>query len=228
MSLVTRRTALKVCASFLSAPIVRLRAEVDRELLLSAFVCPRGHRHSRYDLIAPFCVGSLTYATDAIHICRSELVNREETLKTRRIPGNLDELYRSHFTGSGSWRDFELPDWRKCENPNSDIYSCPECGGRRVSLGEYYPDNDWITSSSAEELDYDVDDNTTRDPSCNVCHGKTWRGPSLLVVSGVHFEYSRLKAMAALPNVRVARSAQDDAIVFRADGFEGIAMGMRL
>jgi len=225
MESVTRRTAVKALASFLAAPIVRLRAEVDRERLLAAFVCSRGYRHSRYDINSPFGIGSLTYATDAMHICRAELVSREE-VGQRRLPGNLDELYRSHFTGSGVWRAFELPDWRKCVNPNSDFYSCPECGGRRVSLGEYYPDNDWITSSAAEELGYDVDDNTTRDPSCGLCYGKTWRGPALLVVAGVHFEYSRLKPIAALPNVRVARSAHDDAIVFRADGFEGIAMGI--
>lgn len=224
MASVTRRTAVKACASFLAAPIVRLRAEVDREQILRSFVCD--YDSPRYDLRAPFRIGSLTYATDARHICRAELVSTVDTGNERRVPGNLDELYRSHFTGSGAWRAFELPDWRKCVNPNSYFYSCPECGGRRVSRGEYYPDNDWITSSAAEQLDYDIDDNTTRDPSCGLCYGKTWRGPALLVVAGVHFEYSRLKAIAALPNVLVARSAQDDAIVFRADGFEGIAMGI--
>lgn len=54
-------------------------------------------------------------------------------------------------------------------------------------------------------------------------------GPSNFNVQGVLMCYSRLKPIAALPNVQVSiapQSLQNPCILFKADGFEGIAMGL--
>lgn len=227
---ITRRTAIRAIGAAMIAPCVTLRNEIDRERLLSAFVCPHD---SWYDITKPFGVGSLTYATDARHICRAELVSRVEEGE-RRLPINLDQLYRSHWEGCGELVPFELPDWRKaCIVPQDQSYSftCPECCGRRVSMGDHYPPQEWLDGREASDYEYDIDDNTIRDKMCPACKGKDWHGPSILIVDGVRFEYARLKAVAALPNVRVARSGfgtGDEAIVFRAEGFEGVSMGIVL
>lgn len=213
------------------APIVTLRREVDREALLSAFCDTQ--ESSRYDLTSPFGHGQLTYASDSRHICRAEIANRIENGE-RRLPGNLNQVWDCYWKPSAPLSYFELPRWQdaKLANHGSSQYVfgvCPECGDRRISFGDEYPNEETMKRLEAK-YGYDIDDNTYRDPKCQACKGKDWTGPWLINVCGVPMDYTRMKPIAALPNVRVAASQYDDgasAIIFEADGFEGIAMGVQ-
>lgn len=221
-----RRTALKIVGSALFAPIVKLRQAVDQERLLRAF-CDDDSGGGRYDLADPFSFGSLTYASDYRHVVRAELSSRIED-GTRRIP-DVHQVWDRYWQPS-QFVPFELPD---VDSPLLLMPDCkyggvcPLCDDRRLSFGEHYP-------SSQEEsdalIDYDPDDNTVRDSSCPLCNGQTFLGPSQLLVCGVKLSYSRLKPLAALPNVRVAGNLRQEStegpLVFKADGFEGLAMGI--
>lgn len=220
---VSRRGALKSIAALAMAPIIDLRPTIDRERLLLAFKCP--YKSIRYDIDEPFGVGSLTYATDARKICRAEIANRIENGE-RTLP-NVVRCWSEHWHPAGAFKPFDLPPVESLTlGGNSDFGTCPLCSGRRKFLGDMYPDWDWCDSWKARSVDYDVDTNTTLDPSCELCHGRTYHGPWKLRVDGVLCDYSELKPIAALPNVRITRSTQDSCLLFVADGFEGMAMGM--
>jgi hypothetical protein len=224
-----RRSALQIIGASLFAPIVRLRPTVDREKLLRAFCDDWGI--SRYDLDQPFNVGSLTYASDSRSAVRAELCSAVED-GTRRIP-DMDCVWQRLWHPS-EFVPFELPpvDSPLLVKPLPvgnfmGMGTCPLCDDRRISFGEHYP------SSLDEERTlpgYDPDDNTYRDPSCPLCRGMDFTGPSELIVQGVRMNYSRLKPIAALPNVRVAGNLRHvesgGPLVFKADGFEGLAMGL--
>jgi hypothetical protein len=57
-----------------------------------------------------------------------------------------------------------------------------------------------------------------------VCKGKHWTGPSEIQISGILHDYWRLKQIMRLPSVKI--STTKEAILFKADGFEGISMGL--
>lgn len=220
-----RRSALKTIGLTLLAPIVRLRQTVDRENLLRAF-CD-DWEGGRYNLQYPFSVGSLTYGSDLRHLVRAELSSVVED-GTRKIP-DVEWAWNQYWHPS-RFVPFELPpaDSPRLVTPRDDWGAiCPLCDDRRISFGDRHP-------ASLDEVppDYDPDDNTYRDPSCPLCRGRTFYGPSQLIVEGVRMSYSRLKPIAALPNVRVAgnmvrQEGQPGPLVFVADGFEGMAMGIR-
>lgn len=225
----TRRTAIKAIAAAMMAPNIVLRQEIDREAILKQFCTTQ---ESRYSLESPFGIGSLTYATDARFICRAEIANRIESGE-RRLPMMAPVLYLSNFSKSG-YRLFELPAPEEL-TVVGDYGKCPHCGDRRISIGTEYPEFDkygradkW-SGKSIRGLDYDPDDNTIRDPSCDACRGKEWKGPSRLIVCGVEMDYSQMKTIATIPNVEVAEvvgnANRKSMICFRGDGFEGLACG---
>ena len=222
-----RRTALKAMAAVLMAPKIHLRETIDRERLLAAFV-QRDNWVRRYDLGEPFGVGSLTYAAGPHRACRAELANRVE-VGERRLP-DMESVWRSWWCPE-RWEalDFPGPDSsRLFSHPGRNGGRCPMCSGRRISLGDHYP-TDASDLTWQIENNYDVDDNTIGDASCRMCGGKPYGGNWILNVCGVAFDYSLLKPVAALPNVRVARSyptAPHPSLCFQADGFEGIVLGM--
>ncbi len=220
----TRRTFLKTAAAFAMAPMVRLRQEIDAERLMLPFC---GREHSRYMLHAPFGVGELTYATDQYAMVRTELANRVEEGHKRLPP--VEEAWARYCRPDGAWSYLTPDDIQPTEIWDGGRWSiCPECGNRRVSLGDKYPDVD-----THEErmrlglLDYDIDDNTIRDASCPACRGRDFSGASAVRIHGVPFMSWHLRRIVALPNVRVCRSAENGCILFAADGFEGVAMGLR-
>jgi hypothetical protein len=206
---------------------VTLRDNIGRERLLRAFCAPKDWS-IRYDLENPFCFDSLTYAADYQHTVRAELSNRIEE-GTRRIP-DMQRVWDRYWHPAGEFVPFELPaiDSPRLLKPDGKflIGVCPLCDNRRISFGDKYPSEEEFESLS----DWDVDDNTCRDQSCPLCHGKNFEGPSELMVRGVRMIYSRLKPLAALPNVRVAgnilQESTEGPLVFMADGFEGLAMGL--
>lgn len=203
------------------APTISLRREIDRERLLMNFCADYV---TRYDLEKPFGVGSLTYATDAKHMARAEIANRFEDGE-RRLPKDVIDVWKFHFQ-PGQLIPFALPSISELTLKCDGGEICPLCDDRRILFGETYPSEDEMERL----LDYDVDDNTYRDNSCQLCHGLTYHGPNEAMVCGVRMSYSRLKPIAALPNVRVTRSkpSKDEYPIlnFVADGFEGVAMGL--
>ncbi len=225
--MITRRTALKGLAAACMAPLVNLRPEIDRERILKGF-CDDIESLRYGDLLKrPFGVGSLTYATDARHIVRTELVNRVEDGE-RKIP-DVEWVWEHYCEMSGKFRPFELPPVERL-TLHRDYCSCPLCGDRRVSLGPNYPEwgpNGEPADYELTRLSYDVDDNSIRDKSCPLCHGLTYHGPNVLEVCGVVMQYTRLKPIANIPNVMIAPSMREGALLFSGDGFEGIALGLR-
>lgn len=230
---VTRRTAIAAGVAALFAPTVRLQVErSDIERLLSVFV-DRDDYGIIYDHSKPYHLGGWTYCTDARHMAWAELCRPDEDGGERRIP-KVEEVRRNLFRPR-RWVDLSLPAIESLEVRDHAV--CPRCGNRRVSCGEHYPSPDWIDSKGIK-LDYDVDDNTMRDASCDFCRGGQRKNiPSVATVCGLPFSYWRLLPIAAIPGVRV--SATDSltfpdnktsgrVLCFESDGIQGVAMGLVL
>lgn len=217
-----RRSFLKLStALFGMVPCVRLRTEVDIESIMLRFCDDEANR---FDLTKPFTFGPFTYATDRRHMVRAELVNREDNGE-RRLPKNVEEVWRYHWHPS-NWVPFELPRIEDLTIRCSDgFYAiCPLCDNRRISLGEWPPES----FDKFRRLDYDPDDNSIRDKSCQLCQGMQYNGPSLIMVRGTLMSFHRLKPIAAIPGVQVAANekGEDHPLLFRGAGLEGMAMGI--
>lgn len=230
---VTRRTAILGSIAALFAPTVRLRNQIDIERLLQGFLDDEEYV-IRYDHSKPYHLGGWTYATDARHMAWAELSKPDEDGSTRKIP-NIEDVRRNLFKPT-KWVDLQLPaietlavsDW-------SSGYDglCPVCGNRRVSLGDNYPSPERMA-----QPDYDPDDNTIRDRSCEFCRGGQRDNlPSVATICGMPFSYWRLLPIAAIPGVRVSATERVEipdrcdtptkVLCFEADGIQGVAMGLR-
>jgi hypothetical protein len=225
---ISRRTALKALSGAIAAafvPTVGLRPEVDREAVLSRFCAEDQYR--RFELQEPFQYGSLTYATDGARMVRTELTT-PRLVGERRLP-NVTAAWNNCWHPTQPFRDFELPSIDSLTL--GDVHghgTCPECDDRRVLYGPSYPTD----QESADALpDWNPDDNTIRDVSCQRCHGRPYRGPCRLTIGNVLLDYTRLKLVASIRHVQVAPALatyeqKHDCLLFRGDGFEGVLMGM--
>lgn len=216
----TRRSAIKSIAATLLAPTIKLRQSIPDERLLAAFCDPEPWR---YDFTKPFGVGSLTYASDSFALIRCELRNRSEDGE-RRLPKNVIDVFDDRWNPNAMWRDLTPDDLKPTEKYNGYAL-CPECGNHRVWFGEHYPDD----QEHADALpDWDVDDNTIRDVSCKVCHGREYQGLSCVMIDGVLHKSWTLRRILALPNPQVCGFKNDKfgTVMFRADGFHGISLGV--
>lgn len=225
---ISRRSVLKSIAAAAMAPLVQLRHTVPDERLLLAFC---GERFSLYKIDAPFGVGSLTYATDAYAMVRAEISNRVETGEARLPP--VEEAWQKHWLPTAGWRpltpDDLTPTFYATGKYGTPFKKCPYCGNRRKSLGETYPPMETHEDLQALGLlDYDVDTNTVRDTSCEFCRGTDYPGKDEVLLCGSLFKAYDLRRILALPNVRVCASKSDGTMLFRADGFEGIARGLQV
>lgn len=207
-------------------PAINLRPEIRQEDLLSAFCWSHDYPHPRWDIQRPFAFDGVAHATDTLGMVRCELRETPEENGKISLPRNIWDAWDQSYRPA-RWQPLALPYWRSLRH-TMDVgqYPCPECGSRRVSLGDSYPDNDWITSSEAELRGYDVDDNSVYDASCPACHGTTDVPPGIAIVCGVPINAWYLKRIAALPGAEVAASLYRDCICFRAHGFEGVQMGV--
>lgn len=225
----SRRTVLKSIAAVVMAPTVTLRKAVDREAILGAFVddiesCRYGTR-----LMSPMVHNEHVWATNGRELIRTFDNGFERDGGEGRLPdltGIWDTLWRPD-----KFADFSLPRISELTHRPCNGYAvCPVCGNRRVSYGPHYP-TDYET---AENLpDYDPDDNTIRDVSCQACRGREYRGPSVLLIQGIPFQYHRIKKLAMVPNCRVsvtgtikhpANKHPSPLLCFQGDGFNGLAM----
>ena len=219
--MVSRRSFVKAAAAAVLFPTINLRPNVPDERLLMAFC--GGPRYPHYDIAKPFGVGSLTYATDGYAMVRCELANRQED-EPRRLPPALG-VWKKHWKPFSLWttadEDFLRPQFY---DPDA---TCPECGDRRVSCGDTFPD---LSAPQAWEklqsLEYDMDEDTIRDESCPVCRGRTANQPNVVELWGERYDAFGLKRLLALPNLKVANSIMRGCLLFQADGFEGITLGM--
>lgn len=219
---VTRRTVLKTIAATLLAPTIALRREIDREALVSAF-CGESFR---YSIDKPFLHGGLTYATDARGIIRAELAAPLLDGANRKLP-NVAKCWEDCWRPSTKFVPFELPPVGGLLT-NKYGGTCPVCCGRRVPINVDL-DSGWCASREASERGFDIDDMTVLDESCEHCNGKEFFGPSLAKIGNTFHSYHLIKRIAALPSVQVAEAkdvAGYDLICFRADGFEGMQMGV--
>jgi len=221
----TRRTVLKSIAAAMMAPTIRLRNEIDREALMRPF-CGDDFRHS---LSEPFQQGSLTYCTDARRIIRAELT-APEIVGERRLP-NAVRLWNQNWR-SGQFMPIKHPainDLLPSSEPDIPG-TCPKCFERRVCLGAEYPpcDDDGMVSMRLQRLGWDVDDNTVRDASCPLCHGLEYYGPSQMEIGRLRYSYALIAPVFALPGVVfLPAEATGQPLLFRAEGFEGMAMPLQ-
>lgn len=224
----SRRSVLKGIAAAMMCPTIQLRPSVPDERLLLPFCDPDA---TRYNFEAPFGYGSLTYATDSRAMIRCELANRQE-IGERRLPKNIDETWSKWFRPKAQWRPLTLEDIQPTES--NDYAVCFECGDRRISLGDAWPElNKWgePEDKRLKELGWDVDDNTIRDDACHRCRGRCVGHVNVTVMFGHQHQAHQLKRILALPNPMVCASGFEPAehaqcLLFRADGFEGIALGL--
>lgn len=226
---ISRRSFIGTTAAVAAAmfgPRITLRSEIDREKLMLPFCDSWGN--ARWDLDAPFGVGSLTYATDAKRIIRAELNNRKEEGE-RRIP-RVESLWLKEWHPVGELFPFERPSLDSIRYGFHGFCDCPACGGRRVpwdGVGKEYPNLDDAGFKHLErERGYDVDDNCVFDPSCETCKGRPYKGPSLLRFRDQFYSAALLLPIWDLPNVRLGVGPADKdggrRLLFTADGFEGI------
>lgn len=231
---VTRRTAILASIAALFAPTVRLRPAIDLEKLLSGFLDSNQHPIV-YDHSKPYHLGGWTYATDARHMAWAELSKPDEDGGRRRIP-KIEEARR--LFKPTRWVDFTLPAIESLAVYDG-VYDgvCPVCGNRRIPYGEHYPSAAWI-DANAYRFDWNVDDNTIRDLSCEFCQGGRRKNlPSVATICGIPFSYWRLLPIAAIPGVRVSATEYitipdrwhlpNKVLCFEADGIQGVAMGLR-
>lgn len=227
--MITRRSVLKsIAASAIASavPIIRLRQSVPDERLLMAFCDPEAFR---YDFKSPFGLGSLTYATDSRALIRCELTGRDE-IGERRLPKDVLRVWSDHWNPVTQWRPLTPDDLVPTVSPkNYDV--CPDCGNRRISLGDRFPQS---IEEQASLPHYDPDDNTIRDASCQTCKGIECSVPTCCEVEGVIHSAYTLKRILALPNPQICVSLSPEThrhsfrehLLFRADGFEGISLGV--
>jgi hypothetical protein len=224
--MVSRRLVLQAGVASLFAPTVVLRQNVSRERFLRPF-CDSDF--IRYDLAEPFKVGSLTYATDGRSIVRCELLSTLDDGVEKRRP-NVELVYNQLFKPRSEFIPLELP---SIESLEMNDWGCPVCLNRRL------PSGDFRDEYHQTKYDYDPDDETIADISCRWCHSANGEPLNAFrsVVSfngGTHrFVYSSLLKIAAIPNVRVALSipehdAKMPLLLFRGDGFEGMAASLRV
>jgi len=226
--LATRRTVLKTMAAALMAPTIHLRPSVPDERLLLPFCDPDS---MRYNFQTPFGHGSLTYASDSRAMIRCELANRQE-IGERKLPKNIDQVWEAWFRPKAQWRPLTPDDI--VPTAINDYAKCFECGNRRISLGDRYPELNEYGSPAEQrmhDLGWDVDDNTIRDESCPTCRGRSFGHKNVAVLFGHNHQAYELKRILALPNVMVCQSGFEpeehaQGLLFRADGFEGVALGL--
>ena len=99
---------------------------------------------------------------------------------------------------------------------------CPHCLNRRVQCPIPFDELRWNRFGDLDArtalIDYDVDDHTVRDASCEHCHGREYRGGNLFRVAGMNdgIALGEQAAVAALPQLRAYQVSEADYAAWRA------------
>lgn len=220
---VTRRRFVQTMSGLLVVPLLRFQpAEIDRHKLLGLFVGGE-HDSSIYKLHIPYVVGENAYASDGRIMARTWTNDDETDSEVIRIPP-FERTWTYHFSQSHEdWRPFRLFDIQDLAPTQNAV--CPLCDDRRVEL-DHFP-ADW--TKELDEVDYDPSDNTVRDASCSLCHGREHIGPSLQPIGDRHIGYEYAKKIAQVPGVEVCLSGRHtEPILFRSEaGILGMVMPRR-
>jgi hypothetical protein len=216
--MITRRSLLRAAVVAAMAPVIELRNSVPDEKLMLAFCDPDCNR---YDLNQPFGVGSLTYASDTWAMVRADIPNRVE-IDERRLPRNVSAIWQEHWHPD---RFVPLTESLMTPTEPSDYPLCPVCGDARVKFTPDHKNPEHV--NLCRVYDFDPDEFTIRDRSCECCSGLDYVGPDISNVCGIRHRSFYLRRIAALPNAKVCRSRSvASALLFVADGFEGISLGI--
>lgn len=227
----TRRGFLRsvgAAAAAMMVPTVALRQTIDAERLMAAF-CGTDV-YSRFDIGSPFFQKGLTFATDSRAMIVGD-IGTPNVIGERRLPdaiGVIESCWdpRAKFVPLS---ELDLtPTIRR-----DDFGLCPECGNRQIPYPEEseWPDDPY----AAHRMRFDVDDSTMGDPSCKVCNGQPYEGPTLVNVCGVTHSAWYLKRVAAIPDVEVAMVTarvrsyahlSGHCIQFRSEQFRGLSLGV--
>lgn len=208
------------------APTVKLRTENLVERVLGEFVYPGEHR--RYTIDHAFALGDYVYATDGRRMARAIIVDRVEG-EEMNCPPFLDTF--SEFWSDANWEPFTLPAACELTEKHWNLDTCPFCLNRRVASGIPVDKVNFtrygkIRTPRLRRLDYDVDDATIRDESCEHCKGMAFSGPNSVKLFGRLFDYQLLYPLRLLGVVEVAPTIDATGACFRGLGVEGIVLGM--
>ena len=221
---ITRRGFIGSSLAALLLPTIKINSTNDRERLLSQF-CDDSGNNWRFDMDKPFSAADrLAYATDSRILCRTEIAAPD--ISGTGKPPPVIAAWHSYWRPDSAWVCDGLPAVAdlKIRTPYA---VCPLCDNRRIVLDKIPSFEDRMIDMEVHRLDYDIDTNSIRDASCPQCRGRAdYSGPSLVDLCGVHVYYRYAKRMHSLPGVQFCRSTVDYALLFRADEFEGIAMGV--
>jgi hypothetical protein len=221
---ITRRGFIGSSLAALLLPTIKVNNTVDRERLLSQF-CDDSGRNQRFDMDRPFIAADrLAYATDSRIMCRTEIAAPD--ISGTGKPPPVIAAWHSYWRPDSAWVRDGLPavaDLKIC----TPFGVCPLCEGRRIVLPEFPNFDDRQVDATMSRLGYCIDDNSVGDESCPQCRGRDdYSGPALVDLCGAHVYYRYAKLMHTLPGVQFCRSEVEDVVLFRADEFEGIAMGV--
>lgn len=225
-----RRTFITTISSALLVPLLKIDQSYDLHGLLQNFTDKDVYQ--RYDLTRPYVVNNFAYASDARIMARIPSRFGDESDEQIKKP-DFDGVYQA-FWKDGDFKPFRLPD------PNDCVWSqsrCWKCDSRRVDATAFVatkPDEyDQIVK------DYDPDNNTILDDSCDVCHGETHSnsGRTVEFSNGLRFDYYYMKKIAKIPGVEIAMEViehrkgvvldQKPILRFKSDiGISGVVLGV--
>lgn len=228
-----RRVFTKSLAALLAVPLLKFQPEtIDRHKLLSMFL--EEDAFARYDLTRPYVVGDFSYGTDGRAMARIDTNEDEHDDQKIKMPP-IQKAWDFHYQPNEVWKPFKLAEYDQLIATDHDKKwggTCPMCDDRRVSFGSSYPTN----QTTADELpDYDPDDNTIRDVSCVLCHGKNYYRGSNQLIEGQLIAFRYAKKLASIPgcqycvtdikhgNSSVSQKSQN--VLFRSEiGITGIVL----
>ena len=225
-----RRTFSKSLAAMLVVPLLKFQPKtIDRHELLNVFLGDDHFLGARYDLTRPYVVNQHAYASDGRIMARITTCEAEHDDEMIKVPP-VELVWNAHFISTErKWETFKLADYNELVPPQSSWgATCPMCNDRRISFGDSYPTD----QHTADQLpEYDPDDNTIRDASCEMCHGKSFFGGSYQKIGNQVIAYQYAKKLAEVPGCEVNigavmkhhRGSEFQAVLFRSEiGIAGV------
>lgn len=225
-----RRSFVKSLSSLLLVPLLRYQpADIDRHKLLGMFLGDDAC-NLRFDLTRPYVVGDHAYASDGRVMARIDTDESECDDKSIKVPP-VGYTWNKYYAPYESWKPFRLVEVEELLPALTNCGMCPLCDDRRVSYGSAYP----TTEADVYGKSYDPDDNTIRDESCPVCHGRQYDKRCYQGIGDIKILYRYAKKLAAIPGceVTIGRNVFNDEswqfktplLLFRSDvGIGGIVM----
>lgn len=100
--MITRRTIIKAIGGAIVCPRFTTQ-DADAYAIMAGF-CSNRHTPRRYDLARPWVVAGYAYGTDGAAMARIAVAEADTDRATRRLPLNIDAIWRQRWTERGPWR----------------------------------------------------------------------------------------------------------------------------